>query len=73
MSSLREQYKIREFQQARQALDGYYSAINSLARLIKGQAAQEKIDEQGYAIREARGRLQRAIEGLGFTVMNHVG
>ena len=73
MSSLREQYKIREFQQARQALDGHYSAINSLARLIKGQAAQEKIDEQGYAIREARGRLQRAIEGLGFTVMNHVG
>ena len=68
MSSLRETYKIREFQQARQALDGYYSALNTLARLIKAHASQEQVDEQGHAIKEARDRLGRAIERLGFTV-----
>ena len=68
MSSLREQYKIREFQQARQALDGYYGTLNTLARLIKGHASQEQIDEQGQTIREARARLGRAIERLGFRV-----
>ncbi len=69
MSSLREQYKIREFQQARQALDGYYSALNTLALLMKRHASQEEINEQGHAIHEARARFGRAIEQLGFQVV----
>lgn len=70
MSSLREQYKIRVFQQAQQALDGYYGAINTLARLMKGHAPQEEIEEQVQVIREAKRRLGRAVERLGFHVID---
>jgi exonuclease VII large subunit len=70
MPTLREQYKIREFQQARQSLDGYYNALNTLARLLRCHAPQAEIDEQGQRIREAKARLGRSVERLGFSVVD---
>ncbi len=73
MSGLREKYKIREFQQARFALDSYYTALNTLALLIKANASKERIDETVIQAKEARARLGRAIGQLGFTVEDQEG
>lgn len=68
--ALREQYKIREFQQARKALDGYYTALNTLAIQLKRKAPQSEVDEQVHNMREARARLARSMERLGFQVVD---
>ncbi len=63
---LREQYAIKEFANARQALDGYYGAINALAHKIKARVEPEDVREAVENSKDARRRLKRAIEALGF-------
>jgi hypothetical protein len=56
---LREHYTIKEFREARQALDGYYGSLQSVARAYK----INRQDEYGVAVeamKEAKARLRRA-------------
>ena len=68
MGRPREQYAIKEFREAREALDGYYSSLNWLAMQIKRHATLSEIDMDRQKMRVARERLGKAIEGLGFTL-----
>ena len=70
MAGLRQTYKIKEFQTARRALDGYYSALDALAQSYKARESQETLDALGREVVEARRRLGRALQGLKFDLVD---
>lgn len=67
MGRPREQYRLKEFREAREALDSYYSSLEVLAREVKRHAFQSEIDGARLIMSGKREHLRKAIEGLGFT------
>ncbi len=66
MGRLREQYKIPEFLEARLALDGYYSSLNSLAWLLKRRSCSDQEKQVAVEkVHESRSRLIVAVYALG--------
>ncbi len=62
MARPREQYAIREFWEARQALDGYYSALLQMAELMKHGG---DITDAIIKVNKAKDRLAGTIDKLG--------
>lgn len=60
---LREHYVIKEFRDARQALDSYYGSLQSVAHAYKLNR-QDEYDVAVETMKAAKARLRRAVEAL---------